>query len=139
MSLAGKVAKLEFTLRRGQKDHAPGTVHTSLKPVQDELLWAEHLVVFFPLWVDIMPALPNGFFEQPIRLSFTGGSISFFDKKLLSDRSVRFAVKKGRPAAIYRWYFRAHSLKSLERYLLGIATVSRGCWHRGAERVPNHH
>jgi putative NADPH-quinone reductase len=30
----------------------------------------------------------------------------------------------GMPAAIYRWYFRAHSVKSLERNLLGIVGIA---------------
>jgi putative NADPH-quinone reductase len=30
----------------------------------------------------------------------------------------------GMPAAIYRWYFRAHSVKSLERNLLGIIGIA---------------
>ena len=30
----------------------------------------------------------------------------------------------GMPAIIYRWYFRAHSVKSLERNLLGIVGIA---------------
>ena len=30
----------------------------------------------------------------------------------------------GMPAVIYRWYFRAHSVKSLERNLLGIVGIA---------------
>ena len=30
----------------------------------------------------------------------------------------------GMPAIIYRWYFRAHSIKSLERNLLGIIGIA---------------
>ena len=29
-------------------------------------------------------------------------------------------VTMGMPAAVYRWYFRAHSIKSLERNILGF-------------------
>jgi putative NADPH-quinone reductase len=118
------VAELDFPLLRSQKDFETGLVPVSLKSVQDDVLWAEHLVVFFPLWAGDMPALLKGFFEQLFRPSFTGGNVSYFDKKLLSDRSARVVVTMGMPAVIYRWYFRAHSVKSLERNLLGIVGIA---------------
>jgi putative NADPH-quinone reductase len=118
------VAELDFPLLRSQKDFETGSVPASLKPVQDDLLWAEHVVIFFPLWAGDMPALLKGFFEQLIRPSFSGEHTSFFDKKLLSGRSARVVVTMGMPAVIYRWYFRAHSLKSLERNLLGIVGIA---------------
>ena len=118
------VAELDFPLLRSQKDFETGSVPTSLKPVQNELLWAEHLVIFFPLWAGDMPALLKGFFEQVMRPSFSGEHSSFFDKKVLSGRSARVVVTMGMPAIIYRWYFRAHSIKSLERNLLGIVGIA---------------
>ena len=118
------VAELDFPLLRSQKDFETGLVPACLKPVQNDLLWAEHLVIFFPLWAGDMPALLKGFFEQLIRPSFSGEHVSFFDKKLLSGRSARVVVTMGMPAIIYRWYFRAHSVKSLERNLLGIVGIA---------------
>lgn len=118
------VAQLDFPLLRSQKDFETGVVPASLKPVQDDLLWAEHLVIFFPLWAGDMPALLKGFFEQLMRPSFCGAHVTFFDKKVLSGRSARVVVTMGMPAAIYRWYFRAHSIKSLERNLLGIVGIA---------------
>jgi putative NADPH-quinone reductase len=118
------VAELDFPLLRSQKDFETGTVPSSLKPIQNELLWAEHLVIFFPLWAGDMPALLKGFFEQLMRPSFSGEHASFFDKKVLSGRSARVVVTMGMPALVYRWYFRAHSIKSLERNLLGIVGIA---------------
>lgn len=118
------VAELDFPLLRSQKDFQTGTVPSSLKPIQNDLLWAEHLVIFFPLWAGDMPALLKGFFEQLIRPSFSGEHVSFFDKKVLSGRSARVVVTMGMPAMIYRYYFRAHSIKSLERNLLGIVGIA---------------
>jgi putative NADPH-quinone reductase len=118
------VAALDFQLLRSQKDFQEGAVPASLKPVQDDLLWAEHLVIFFPLWAGDMPALLKGFFEQLMRPSFSGEHDSLFDKKVLSGRSARVVVTMGMPAVIYRWYFRAHSVKSLERSLLGIIGIA---------------
>jgi putative NADPH-quinone reductase len=70
-----------------------------------------------------MPALLKGFLEQVFRPSFTGTSANRFGKKLLSGRSARVVVTMGMPALVYRLYFRAHSVKSLERSLLGIMGI----------------
>jgi putative NADPH-quinone reductase len=71
-----------------------------------------------------MPALLKGFFEQLLRPSFSGEHASFFDKKILAGRSARVVVTMGMPAIVYRWYFRAHGVKSLERNLLGIVGIA---------------
>ena len=118
------VAELDFPLLRSQKDFENGTVPVSLKPVQDDITWADHIVIFFPLWAGDMPALLKGFLEQIYRPSFTGASASHFAKKLLAGRSARVVVTMGMPALVYRWYFRAHSLKSLERNILGMVGIA---------------
>lgn len=118
------VAELDFPLLRSQKDFEFGSVPASLKPAQDDIVWAEHIMLFFPLWAGDMPALLKGFFEQTFRPDFTGASASHFGKKLLSGRTARIVVTMGMPAIIYRWYFRAHSVKSLERNLLGIVGIA---------------
>jgi putative NADPH-quinone reductase len=118
------VATINYPLLRSQKDFEFGAVPASLKTAQDDIVWAEHIVFFFPLWAGDMPALLKGFFEQTFRPSFTGKSTSYFEKKRLSGRTARIVVTMGMPALIYRWYFRAHSLKSLERNMLGILGIA---------------
>lgn len=44
--------------------------------------------------------------------------------KGLTGRSARVVVTMGMPATIYRWYFRAHSIKSLERNILGFVGIA---------------
>jgi len=118
------VAELAFPLLRSQKDFETGAVPASLKSAQDDIVWAEHVVIFFPLWAGDMPALLKGFFEQTFRPGFTGASADHFGKKRLSGRTARVVVTMGMPALVYRWYFRAHSLKSLERNLLGMVGIA---------------
>ena len=45
-------------------------------------------------------------------------------KKLLTGKSARIVVTMGMPAFAYRWFFLAHSLKSLERNILGFCGIS---------------
>ena len=92
--------------------------------MQEDIVWAEHIVLIFPLWAGDMPALLKAFWEQIYRPNFTGASASNFADKRLVGRSARVVVTMGMPALVYRWYFRAHSLKSLERNILGMVGIA---------------
>jgi putative NADPH-quinone reductase len=42
----------------------------------------------------------------------------------LRGKSARIVVTMGMPVLIYRWYFGAHGLKSLERGILGFCGIA---------------
>ncbi len=119
------VSRLEFPFLRSPAEWRHGAVPPALAPVQEDILWAEHLVFFFPLWMGEMPALLKGFLEQVARPGFafhvTEGNP--FGQKALGGRSARVVVTMGMPAAVYRYFYRAHSLKSLERNILGFVGI----------------
>lgn len=99
-----------------------------VRTIQDTLRWAEHLVLCYPLWLGSMPALLKAFLEQVLRpgFAFCYGESGGGAKRLLRGKSARVVVTMGMPALFYRLYFRAHSLRSLERNILhfcGIAPV----------------
>jgi len=120
------VARLDFPLLRSQQAWEHGTLPATLQTAQDDIAWAEHLVLFFPLWLGDMPALLKGFLEQVARpgFAFTAEGNNPFGRKGLTGRSARVVVTMGMPALVYRWYFRAHSLKSLERNILGFVGIA---------------
>jgi putative NADPH-quinone reductase len=123
-----RVADIEFPLLRSQDEWQNGELPQSLKDAQEAIAWAQHIVIFFPLWLGTMPALLKGFFEQVFRPGFAISKTSGADmwKKGLTGKSARVVVTMGMPALVYRWFFRAHALKGLERNILrfcGIAPV----------------
>jgi len=121
------VAELEFPLLRSQHDWETGPVPATLEPAQDAIRWATHIALFFPLWLGDMPALLKGFLEQVARPGFAfryAEGKSPFSSKGLTGRSARVVVTMGMPALVYRWIFRAHSVKSLERNILGFVGIS---------------
>lgn len=121
------VAALDFPLLRSQQEWEHGTLPPSLQPAQADIAWAQHLVLFFPLWLGDMPALLKGFLEQVARPGFAFGvqeGRAAFASKGLTGRSARVVVTMGMPALVYRWYFRAHSVKSLERNILGFVGIA---------------
>lgn len=120
------VAQLDFPLLRSEQAWEAGTLPPTLAQAQADIAWAQHLVLFFPLWLGDMPAVLKGFLEQVARPGFAfkaeGGNP--YAIKTLKGRSARVVVTMGMPALLYRWYFRAHSLKSLERNILGFVGIS---------------
>ena len=120
------VATLDFPLLRSQHEWEQGELPPNLAPAQDAIKWAEHLVLFFPLWLGDMPALLKGFLEQVARpgFAFSREAKNLLAAKGLTGRSARVVVTMGMPATVYRWYFRAHSLKSLARNILGFVGIA---------------
>jgi putative NADPH-quinone reductase len=117
-----EVAALDFPLLRGKEEWERGALPAGLAEAQAALGWAQHIVIVYPLWLGAMPALLKGFLEQTLRPGFAfdyvkGGAAW---RKRLGGRSVRVVVTMGMPALAYRWWFGAHSLKSLERNILGF-------------------
>jgi putative NADPH-quinone reductase len=119
-------ASLDFPLLRSQQEWEQGELPESLRPAQEDIAWAQHLVLFFPLWLGDMPALLKGFLEQVARpgFAFRRDAKNPFGAKGLTGRSARIVVTMGMPALLYRFYFRAHSVKSLERNILGFVGIA---------------
>ena len=120
------VAQLDFPLLRSQHAWTNEPVPPSLASAQDDIHWADHLVFFFPLWLGGMPALLKGFLEQVARPGFAlkRDEKNPFKAKLLKGRSARLVVTMGMPALVYRYFFRAHSIKALERNILGFVGIA---------------
>jgi putative NADPH-quinone reductase len=116
------VAALDFPLLRSKADWDAGPLPPGLAAAQEDIRWAQHVVLFFPLWLGGMPARLKGFFEQVARPGFalSPGRAGEPARRLLSGRSARVVVTMGMPAFVYRWFYRAHSVKALERNILGF-------------------
>jgi len=119
------VANLDFSLLRSKQEWESGAPPEPIRVAQQTIAWAEHLVIFFPLWLGTMPALLKAFLEQVFRPGFAIEKVEGEKtwKKRLVGKSARIVVTMGMPAFIYRWYFRAHGLKSLERNILGFCGI----------------
>lgn len=116
------VTTLNFDLLRSKEEWSRGEIPAPLREAQCCIAWADHVVVVFPLWLGGMPAVLHAFLEQALRPGFafqnTGGLS--MAAKLLRGRSARVIVTMGMPALVYRWLFRAHGLKVLERNILAF-------------------
>ena len=119
------VARLDFPVLRTKDEWEKELYPDAIRQAQHAIRWAEHIVILYPLWLGAMPALLKAFLEQVLRPGFAVRSVEPGRpwKKLLTGRSARIVVTMGMPALVYRWYFGAHSLKSLERNILGFVGI----------------
>ncbi len=148
-----QIASLNFPLLRTRAEWQHGALPAAIMEAQEMITWADHLLLCYPLWLGTMPALLKGFLEQALRPGFAIGEdkTGSGGKKLLKGKSARIVITMGMPVLFYRWYFRAHSLKSLERNILrfcgigpireslfglveAVAPAKREKWLRGMEK-----
>lgn len=121
-------ALLDFPLLANGLEWEEGALPPALAPAQQAITQAQHIVLIYPLWLGDMPARLKAFLEQVARPGFALArkAKNPLHAGLLAGRSARVVVTMGMPALFYRWYYGAHSLKSLERNILnfvGIAPV----------------
>lgn len=119
--LAGMDVPRLVTREEWERDAPP----EAIRAVQERLRAADTIVVVFPLWLGDMPALLKAFLEQALRPGFAfayveGGALP---RKLLGGKSARIVVTMGMPALVYRWFFGAHSVKSLKRNILQFVGI----------------
>lgn len=118
------VADLDFPLLRTAQEFTlppPESLQYSI----DSLRWADHIVIIYPLWLGTMPALLKGYLEQLFRpgVALQDGEDSKWPKGKLTGKSCRIILTMGMPALAYKWFFLAHSLKSLERNVLKLSGI----------------
>lgn len=115
------LATLDFPILRQPADWLHGEAPAVIARAQSDIEWADHLAVFYPLWMGDMPALLKAFLEQVMRPGF---ALEYRDlglpRKLLAGRSARVVVTMGMPALFYRLVYGAHSVKSFERNILRL-------------------
>lgn len=118
------IAEMNFPILHSAKAWREAAVSADIRHCQDAILWADHLILLYPLWLGDVPALLKAFLEQVLRPGFAiREGASPHEAALLRGRSARIIVTMGMPAPVYRLYFGAHSLRSLERNILGYVGI----------------
>ena len=115
-----RLADIDVPLLRSQVDYEHGEPTAAIKHCQDALNWATHLVLLYPLWLGSMPAMLKALLEQMLRpgFAFSTPTLGHAPAKFHEGKTARLVVTTGMPAAAYRWFYCAHSLRSLRRNVL---------------------
>jgi putative NADPH-quinone reductase len=120
------VAMLDFPWLRTAEEFEESRMPESLGEAAAAVVWAEHIVLVFPLWLGTMPALLKAFLEQVFRpgTAFARPERNRnFPKTLLGGRSARVVVTMGMPAFLYQFWFRAHGVAGLRRNIFNFVGI----------------
>lgn len=122
------LAEMDIPILSTREDFEGEFVPPQIAGAQEAIRACDHIALFYPLWLGDMPALLKAFLEQVMRPGFAfEASRTGLPRKLLKGRSAHVVVTMGMPAFFYRFYYGAHSVRSLERNILkltGIAPVT---------------
>jgi putative NADPH-quinone reductase len=97
-----------------------------LKEFQKNVLWADHLVWFYPDWWGTMPALLKGLIDRMFLPAFGfkyHGEGLEIPEKLLKGRTARLVVTMDAPPWYYRFFMGA-GYKMMRRVVLGFCGIS---------------
>lgn len=129
-------SSLEFPWIRDKQHFNDDAPPPAIRAAQEDLAWANHVVIVYPLWLGLPPALFKAFLEQLLRPGFAhvtkeGG----LPKGALHGKSARIFVTMGMPAPAYRWFFLAHGHRALKRNVLAFCGMGpiRDCYIGGVE------
>jgi putative NADPH-quinone reductase len=120
-----RLAELTVPLLNSRQDWEEEDLPENLRSAQQAIEWAQHLAIFFPLWLGDMPAALKALLEQLLRpgFAFHSASGSRWTKRL-SGRSARIVVTMGMPAFVYRFYYGALGSRLLRRNILNFVGIS---------------
>ncbi|QKC84813.1 NAD(P)H-dependent oxidoreductase [Mesorhizobium sp. NZP2077] len=121
------LAAIDFPMLRTMQEFEHGSIPDELKGAAEAIVWAEHIVFVFPLWLGTMPARLKSFLEQVMR---PGTAFAYpdkgggFTKTLLRGRSARVVVTMGMPSVVYRLWFLGHGIAGMKRSILHFVGIS---------------
>ncbi len=93
---------------------------------QEAVRRADHLAIFFPIWLGTMPAMLKAFLEHLCRDGFAisdtkGGG---WPRQNLKGKSARVVTTMGMPALAYRFWFGATGVRCLKSMVLRMSGIS---------------
>jgi putative NADPH-quinone reductase len=107
------VGELGFPVLRTAAEFSAPAPEGTVRQAQDDIAWADHVVIVHPLWLGGEPALLKAFLEQVLRYGFALDPSHKRLRGLLTGRSIRQIVTMGMPAIVYRLVVGGPGLKPL--------------------------
>lgn len=120
------VRELKFNPDLSNGFNAEQLLEPDLKKAQEQLTWAEHVVVVHPVWWGSVPALLKGFFDRVLLpgFAFKYKKNSPMWDKLLSGKTGHVIYTSDTPIFIYNWFFGAPSVNMVKKRVLQFCGIS---------------
>lgn len=122
------IAELDIPFLRSKAEWEGDDMPPFVIGNQDAIKAADHLVLIYPLWMGSIPALLNAWIEQVMRKGFAFEIDSKGWHSALKGKTARVIVTMGMPGFAYRWFYFAHSLRSLDRNVLKFCGIRPVRW-----------
>ncbi len=101
-------------------------LEADLEKAQKDILWADHIVVFFPTWWASYPAILKGFFDRTILPGFGykfQSPQSLHWRKLLTGKSARLIVTSDSPIWYNRFVLFSPGIRSIKKGVLEFCGI----------------
>jgi putative NADPH-quinone reductase len=134
------ISELNVPLLRTDSEFAAPPNSPEILRARDDLLWCDHVVIIFPLWLGGAPSLLRAFFEQLARGGFVAETSGRGIRQKLKGRSARLIVTMGMPSFIYSLMFREHGVRNIMQGVLGFGGIApvRRTFFGGVETAGAH-
>lgn len=96
-----------------------------LEQAQESILWAEHIVMVFPVWWGMVPAVLKGFLDRVFLpgFAFQKRVDSLWWDKLLKGRTARIISTMDQPAWYYRLIYNMPSNNAIKKLTLEFCGI----------------
>lgn len=119
-----RLADAAFPLLRSGADFAAPPSDPDILSAREDIAWAEHIVIVFPLWLGGTPALLDGFLEQIARANFLADASPTRAIPHHKGKSARLIVTMRMPSLLYWLAYGAFGVRALARGVLGFAGIA---------------
>ncbi len=122
------VANQDISFLRSKAEWEDGDLPAFATEDQSKIRDCNHMVLIYPLWMGDIPAILKAWIEHVFRKGFAFEMGKNDWHGALKGKSARVIVTMGMPSLVYRWFFVAHSVRSLDRNILKFCGIRPVRW-----------
>ena len=120
-----KTGEIDFNLNLSFGYRQRTELEPCLEKAQQDILWAQHIVMVFPVWWGSVPAVLKGFLDRVFLpgFAFQKRPNSLWWDKLLKGRSARIISTMDQPGWYYRLAYSRPSTNAIKKLTLEFCGV----------------
>lgn len=120
-----RLGELDFdpVLHHGYRQVQP--LEPPLLSAQEDISWAQHLVLAYPIWWGGAPALLKGFLDRTLLpgFAFKYRPGKAFPAQLLRGRTAQLLVTMDTPPWYYRWFYHRPGIHQMRKTTLAFCGI----------------